>query len=74
MRHKLNGAFGFGAKWLIVAMVVAGLAASASAGATEDLFKAVQSGNAAKVQALLKAGANPKAVNKWGYTPLHLAA
>jgi hypothetical protein len=40
----------------------------------EKLFEAVGDGNAAKVRELLKRGANPNAMDKYGSTPLHFAA
>jgi ankyrin repeat protein len=55
---------------LLLACLLAGPLLSAAAPSSEQLFPAVQTGDAAQVKRLLEAGADPNARNAAGATPL----
>jgi len=62
--------------WLpgIVAVLAAGLAGAADEDASRRLVAAVAGGDARQVTALVRAGADPDAADRSGWTGLHLAA
>jgi len=57
-----------------VALVAVGLAGAADDEASRRLVAAVAQGDATQVAALVRAGADPDAVDRSGWTGLHLAA
>ena len=58
----------------VVALVAVGLAGAADDEASRRLVAAVAQGDATQVAALVRAGADPDAVDRSGWTGLHLAA
>jgi cytohesin len=64
--------------WVVIAACVASLAAASpdapSADGTTALHRAVSVGDVAKVDSLIRAGADVNAANRYGATPLSLAA
>jgi len=61
-------------KWLLVAALAVTLTAASDPDGTTPLHWAVRANDLAAAQRLLQAGANPDATNRYGVTPLSLAA
>lgn len=59
---------------LVLALLTFSALAAPRPDGTTDLHLAASAGDAARIEALLKQGANPNAVNRYGVTPLMLAA
>jgi uncharacterized protein len=61
-------------KWLLIAALAVTLAAADDPDGTTPLHWAVRANDLAAAQRLLSSGANPDAANRYGVTPLSLAA